>query len=64
MYLCNCNFIVFRYLVVQLNTFEDNILDFKIIDRELQSTVLNTIKLMHGDFGVGAIQTCFKGIIY
>lgn len=51
----------FRYIIAQLNTLEDNNLDFKISDRELQQAVLNIIKLLHGDFGVGAIQTCFKG---
>lgn len=35
--------------------------DFKISDKELQSTILNTIKTLFGDFGVGAIKTCFKG---
>lgn len=36
-------------------------MDFKISDRELQLTVLNIIKILYGDFGVGAIRTCFKG---
>lgn len=58
----NLYYIIFRYLVVQLSTLDDNISDFKTNDRELQSTVLNTIKLLHGDFGAGAVQTCFKGI--
>lgn len=48
-------------MVVQLNTLEDNNLDFKISDKELQLTVINTIKILFGDFGVGAIKTCFKG---
>jgi len=48
-------------MVVQLRTLEDDNLDFKISDRELQITVLNMIKSLHGDFGVGAIKTCFKG---
>lgn len=42
---------------------EDDNLDFKISDRELQITVLNMIKSLHGDFGAGAIKTCFKGKI-
>lgn len=50
-------------MVVQLNNLEDNNLDFKIADKELQSTVLNMVKTLHGDFGVGAIRTCFKGIL-
>ncbi|XP_025409959.1 ribonuclease P/MRP protein subunit POP5 [Sipha flava] len=49
-----------RYMVVQLKNLEDSDLDFKISDRELQSTVLNMVKTLHGDFGVGAIRTCFK----
>lgn len=48
-------------MVVQLRTLEDDNLDFKISDRELQITVLNMIKSLHGDFGAGAIKTCFKG---
>lgn len=32
------------------------------LERQLKLTVLNTIKLLHGDFGVGAILTCFKGM--
>jgi len=48
-------------MVVQLKTLENDNLDFKISDRELQLTVLNMIKSFHGDFGVGAIKTCFKG---
>lgn len=48
-------------MVVQLKTLEENNLDFKISDRELVITVLNLIKLLHGDFGAGAIKTCFKG---
>ncbi|XP_008185500.1 ribonuclease P/MRP protein subunit POP5 isoform X2 [Acyrthosiphon pisum] len=47
-------------MVVQLRTLEDDNLDFKISDRELQITVLNMIKSLHGDFGAGAIKTCFK----
>jgi len=48
-------------MVVQLKTLKDDNLDFKISDRELQITVLNMIKSLHGDFGAGAIKTCFKG---
>lgn len=48
-------------MVVQLITLDDDNLDFKISDRELQITVLNMIKSLHGDFGAGAIKTCFKG---
>ncbi|VVC28125.1 Hypothetical protein CINCED_3A018626 [Cinara cedri] len=47
-------------MVVQLSNFEDNDLDFKISDKELNLTVLNMIKTLFGDFGVGAIRTCFK----
>lgn len=49
-------------MVVQLkcSTLQNNI-DFKISSKELQFTVLNMIKSLHGDFGAGAIQTCFKG---
>jgi len=48
-------------MVVQLRTLDNDNLDFKISDRELQITVLNMIKSLHGDFGAGAIKTCFKG---
>lgn len=49
-------------MVVQIkcSTLEDNA-DFKISNRELELSVLSMIKLLHGDFGAGAIQTCFKG---
>lgn len=40
---------------------KDDDLEFNISDRELQLKVLNSIKTLHGDFGVGAIRTCFKG---
>lgn len=49
-------------MVVQLIILEGSDLDFKISDKELQSTVLNMVKTLHGDFGVGAIRTCFKGM--
>lgn len=45
-------------MVVRLSCTYDN---FNISDKELQFTVLNTIKTLFGDFGVGAIKTCFKG---
>lgn len=48
-------------MVVQLRNLENNDSDFKISNRELQFTVLNMIKTLHGDFGAGAIRTCFKG---
>jgi len=47
-------------MVIQLKTLEDENSDFKISDKELQITILNMIKLLHGDFGAGAIKTCFK----
>lgn len=31
------------------------------MERHFKSTVLKIIKLLHGDYGVGSIQTCFKG---
>ncbi|KAF0767088.1 ribonuclease P/MRP protein subunit POP5 [Aphis craccivora] len=49
-----------RYMVIQLRTLENENLDLKISDKELQISVLNMIKLLHGDFGAGAIKTCFK----
>ncbi|XP_050430391.1 ribonuclease P/MRP protein subunit POP5 [Adelges cooleyi] len=49
-----------RYLVVQLNILENNDTHLKITNKDLQLSVLNVLKTLHGDFGVGAIQTCFK----
>ncbi|CAH1736518.1 ribonuclease P/MRP protein subunit POP5 [Aphis gossypii] len=49
-----------RYMVIQLRTLENDNLDLKISVKELQISVLNMIKSLHGDFGAGAIKTCFK----
>ncbi|XP_050532556.1 ribonuclease P/MRP protein subunit POP5 isoform X2 [Daktulosphaira vitifoliae] len=49
-----------RYLVVQLNILSNDNDNFKISNRDLQSGVLDVIKVLYGDFGAGAIRTCFK----
>lgn len=53
--------LIFSYMVIQLRTLENDNLDLKISVKELQISVLNMIKSLHGDFGAGAIKTCFKG---
>jgi len=30
------------------------------MENDLKLSMLNTLKLLHGDFGVGSLQTCFK----
>lgn len=41
---------------------KDNNVEFQISNRELQLAILSMMKTLHGDFGVGAIRSCFKGI--